>query len=160
MRDDLIVKLAAVAGGVLLVGWLANRAAGAVSGAAGEAWDGVTGALGTAWNSAAQGLSAAGDFVGEQASTTFNPASDQNFIYRGVNSLGAAASGDQSWTLGGALYDANAWVERTYGINQPKPAPSGPWAPPSAGTYAADGYGPPYQPSPQLHPWEYKPQGW
>lgn len=34
-----------------------------------------------------------------------NPASDQNLAYRGVNGVGAAVSGDSSWTLGGWIYD-------------------------------------------------------
>lgn len=34
-----------------------------------------------------------------------NPVSPDNFINRGVNSIGRAVSNDQSWTLGGWLYD-------------------------------------------------------
>lgn len=34
-----------------------------------------------------------------------NPASDQNLAYRGVNGLGAAITGDNSWSLGGWIYD-------------------------------------------------------
>lgn len=147
MSENLVVKLAAVAGGVLLLGWLANRAAGAVSGAAGAAWEGVAGAAGAAWGGVTSGLSAAGDFVGAQAATTFNPASDQNFIYRGVNSIGAGLSGDQNWTLGGAAYDLNAWVERTYGINQPKPPFTSGGGGQFNGHGASGGWGDPY-PSP------------
>jgi hypothetical protein len=35
----------------------------------------------------------------------FNPASDNNLIYRGVNGLGALVTGDDGWNLGGAIYD-------------------------------------------------------
>lgn len=34
-----------------------------------------------------------------------NPTSDQNLAYRGVNGIGAAISGDSSWSLGSWLYD-------------------------------------------------------
>lgn len=134
MKDDLIVKLAAVAGGVLLLGWLANRAAGAVGNAAGA----LGNMAGAAWGSAAQGLSAAGDFVGTQAATTFNPASDQNFVYRGVNGMGSSLTGDQHFTLGGWLYDVTH--------PEPKPYTSG-----GGGQFnghgASGGWGDPY-PSP------------
>ena len=33
-----------------------------------------------------------------------NPASDKNIIYRGVNALGQAVTGDDSWALGTSLY--------------------------------------------------------
>lgn len=114
MKDDLIVKLAAVAGGVLLLGWMANRAAGAVSGAWGSAATGLGNLAGAAWDSTTRGLSAAGDFVGTQAATSFNPASDQNLIYRGVNGVGSAVSGDSNFTLGGWLYDVTHPTPKPY----------------------------------------------
>ncbi|MEH6434246.1 hypothetical protein [Massilia sp. DD77] len=35
----------------------------------------------------------------------FNPASDNNLIYRGVNNVGEYFTGKEGWTLGGAIYD-------------------------------------------------------
>lgn len=43
--------------------------------------------------------------VNEVLSKDLNPASDQNLIYRGVNSLGEQISGQKGWSLGGWLYD-------------------------------------------------------
>lgn len=34
-----------------------------------------------------------------------NPASDQNLVYQGVNGIGSAVTGDDSFTLGGWAYD-------------------------------------------------------
>ena len=34
-----------------------------------------------------------------------NPASDKNLAYTGVNAVGQTVSGDDSWTLGGWIYD-------------------------------------------------------
>jgi hypothetical protein len=34
-----------------------------------------------------------------------NLANDQNIVNRGVSAIGGAISGDQSWTLGGWIYD-------------------------------------------------------
>jgi len=34
------------------------------------------------------------------AGTTLNPASPENFVYGGVNGVGAAVSGNASWSLG------------------------------------------------------------
>lgn len=34
-----------------------------------------------------------------------NPGSDQNLLYQGVNALGSKVTGDESFTLGGWLYD-------------------------------------------------------
>lgn len=36
--------------------------------------------------------------------TAVNPVSDQNLAYKGVNAVGAAVSGDQSFSLGSWLY--------------------------------------------------------
>lgn len=91
----------------LLALYLVNRA----SGAAGRAWDGFAG-----------GVSGAADFVGHHVSTTINPASDQNIVYRGVNAVGGAISGDDSWSLGSWIYDVFN-PEPT-----PTPAPPGSWA--------------------------------
>lgn len=48
---------------------------------------------------------AIGEAVGSAAQLV-NPASDQNLAYRGVNGVGQYVSGDESWSLGGAIYDA------------------------------------------------------
>jgi hypothetical protein len=34
-----------------------------------------------------------------------NPASDKNFVYQGVNSVGSAVTGDENFTLGGWAFD-------------------------------------------------------
>lgn len=40
------------------------------------------------------------------ASTKLNPFSDQNFIYDDlIGGVGRSVSGDESWTLGGAVYE-------------------------------------------------------
>jgi hypothetical protein len=36
----------------------------------------------------------------------FNPADSKNIINQGVNGLGQIVTGDESWTLGGSIYDA------------------------------------------------------
>jgi hypothetical protein len=53
--------------------------------------------MGYAWDSA---TTAVGGIV-----PRVNPASDQNVIYSGVNGIGGAVTGEQGWTLGGAIYD-------------------------------------------------------
>mgnify|MGYP001413874161 CR=1 FL=1 len=92
--DALAVKLAMVAGGVLLLGYFGQRAASAIPNAVGAAWQGAGTALGDA-----------GRFIGQHAGTSFNPASDQNLVYQGVNQAGTAATGDPNWSLGGWFYD-------------------------------------------------------
>ncbi len=61
----------------------------------------VIGVVGVVWvifgERIKEGLAAAGNAV--------NPTSDRNLAYRGVNSVGAALSGDASWSLGSWLYD-------------------------------------------------------
>lgn len=47
-----------------------------------------------------------GDDIGKLFTEKFNPASDKNLAYSGVNSVGAAITGDEAWSLGGAIYDA------------------------------------------------------
>lgn len=37
--------------------------------------------------------------------TAVNPVSDQNLAYKGVNAVGSAVTGDQSFSLGGWIYD-------------------------------------------------------
>lgn len=41
----------------------------------------------------------------EQAAPYVNPASRDNVVYRGVNGIGGAISGEKDWTLGGWIYD-------------------------------------------------------
>lgn len=53
----------------------------------------------------AAGAKAVGTAATNFAETKLNPASDQNFIYSGISSIGAAVTGNQNWTLGGALYN-------------------------------------------------------
>lgn len=36
----------------------------------------------------------------------FNPTSDKNFAYSGVNAVGSALTGDKDWSLGVAIYEA------------------------------------------------------
>lgn len=51
-------------------------------------------------------LGKAGRAVGQAiADGAVNPGSANNLAYRGVNSIGSAVTGDQSWNLGGAIYD-------------------------------------------------------
>lgn len=50
-----------------------------------------------------------------------NPTSDQNLAYRGVNAIGAAVSGDPSWSLGSWLYDVfNPPPEAVRGDYEPR----------------------------------------
>ena len=51
-----------------------------------------------------QSASSAAAWVGD-AAQFFNPASDQNVIYGGVNTLGAKVTGDTSFSLGSWIYD-------------------------------------------------------
>lgn len=44
--------------------------------------------------------------VADTVSTKLNPASDENIVYEGVNKAGAALTGDENFTAGGAIYDA------------------------------------------------------
>lgn len=46
----------------------------------------------------------AGDTV-SAVGTGLNPASPDNYAYRGVNSVGAALTGQESFSLGSYLYD-------------------------------------------------------
>lgn len=50
---------------------------------------------------AKQGVEAVADF----AARDLNPASSENLVYRGVNAVGGAIAGDDSWSLGSAIYD-------------------------------------------------------
>ena len=43
--------------------------------------------------------------VGQTVSTTLNPASPENFIYKGVNAAGSAMTGESNFDLGGWVYD-------------------------------------------------------
>lgn len=85
VSGDMLLKVAA---GAVLVGglvYLVTKITGAASGAVGSVVDSVT----------------------EAASTTFNPASDQNFIYESVNWVGGSISGSKpgEWSLGTWIYD-------------------------------------------------------
>lgn len=115
VKDGLIIKLAAVGGGLLIVAWLANRTATAI----GSGYDSVGNAISSAGSAIYSGVSGAADFVGQQVTTTLNPASDQNFIYRGVNGIGSGITGDRDWSLGSWLYDV------THPTPAPKPITSG-----------------------------------
>ncbi len=52
-------------------------------------------------NAAGSGISSAASAVG----TAINPVDPNNLAYRGVNGVGASISGDNSWSLGGWIYD-------------------------------------------------------
>lgn len=55
-----------------------------------------------------QGVKVAAEKAKEVAGnvgTAINPADENNLINRGVNALGAKITGDEHWTLGGAIYD-------------------------------------------------------
>ncbi|MES2483788.1 MAG: hypothetical protein V4609_17525 [Pseudomonadota bacterium] len=90
---DLLLKLALGAALIAALVYVARRVSSAASDAAGQAYSAVA----------------------ETVSTTLNPASDQNFVYTGVNALGHAVAtedpagpgrnADGSWTLGGWIYD-------------------------------------------------------
>lgn len=86
-----LVLLGVVLGGLVL--WRASRVA---SDAAGQAWEGIK-----------DGAATVGGWV--------NPVSDQNLAYQGVNAVGGALTGEQNWSLGGAVYD---WFN-----SAPAPAP-------------------------------------
>lgn len=58
----------------------------------------------TAWK-VKQGAEAVSDAVGEVITEDLNPVSDQNLAYRGVNAIGAAISGDDSFSLGSWIYE-------------------------------------------------------
>ncbi len=60
-------------------------------------------------------IDGAGDAI-----SAVNPVSRDNIFYRGVNAVGAVLSGDEGFTLGGAIYDAAHGDEigrATNGIN-------------------------------------------
>lgn len=48
------------------------------------------------------------------AAQAINPASDQNLAYRGVNAVGAAVTGSESFSLG-------SWLYEVFNPNQPDP---------------------------------------
>lgn len=80
------VMLAAIAAAGYLA-WQGYKKAGAIGATAAQAWDSVT-----------SGAATVGGWV--------NPLSDQNLAYQGVNEAGRAYTGDNAWTLGGAVYEA------------------------------------------------------
>ena len=41
----------------------------------------------------------------KDAAWSITPWNDENIVYGGVNSVGAAVSGDKDWSLGGWIYD-------------------------------------------------------
>ena len=100
--ESLIVKLAAVGAGAILIGWLVVRAQKATVATVEQAWDGLVG-----------GVSSASEFVGRHAATTLNPASTENAVYRGVNTVIGGLTGDPNFNLGSRAYD---WLN-------PPPAP-------------------------------------
>lgn len=85
---------------------------------------GVAAAGFVAWRAgrvAGDAANAVGDAVG-RAGQAINPLNRDNVFYSGVNSAGAAVTGDENWNLGGWLYDI------THGdpFKEPaKPSPSG-----------------------------------
>lgn len=42
----------------------------------------------------------------ESVGSAINPVNPDNIFNRGVNALGEAITGDEHWTLGGAIYEA------------------------------------------------------
>lgn len=54
-------------------------------------------------NAAKDGAEAVGKVAREVITTDLNPASTGNVVNRGVSAVGAAVSGDSSWSLGGWL---------------------------------------------------------
>jgi hypothetical protein len=80
-----------------------------------------------AWQAAGAAAGAVGDVVTHQ----LNPASSDNLVNAGVTSVGAAVSGDTSWTLGGWLYDVTGGNDKVAAML--KGAPTPPAA--NAGTY-------------------------
>lgn len=52
-----------------------------------------------------------------------DPTDRRNLAYSGVNAVGSAITGDDSWSLGGALYDFDQMVDRMiFGVPE-APAP-------------------------------------
>lgn len=88
---DLLIKLAMTAAVVGVVYYGYKK----LSGAAGEA------------------LGNAASTITETVTTTLNPASDKNIIYKGVNAVGGAVSGSDSWSLGSWIYDITHPEEST-----------------------------------------------
>jgi len=112
---DLLIKItvgAAVVGGLL---YLVQKVAGSASAALGDVVDTVT----------------------ESAATTFNPASPENFVYKGANAIGEAVTSpdssgrnaDGSFTWGGWLYDVThpGTVAQIKEITAPAGGTSGSW---------------------------------
>jgi hypothetical protein len=62
---------------------------------------------------------AAGD-AARAVGNAVNPASPENLAYRGVNGIGAAVTGDDSWNLGGAVWEL---FNDGPDINAPPPPP-------------------------------------
>lgn len=54
---------------------------------------------------AAYRASKAADVISETLKTDFNPVSDQNLAYKGVNSFGQWVTEKKNWDLGIAIYD-------------------------------------------------------
>ncbi len=50
-----------------------------------------------------------------------NPADRNNLAYTGVNAVGAAITGDEGFSLGGAFYDFDQWVNRLISGTPPPP---------------------------------------
>lgn len=44
--------------------------------------------------------------IGAAVADAVNPASEKNLAYTAVNAVGGAVANDDSWTLGGAIYEA------------------------------------------------------
>lgn len=94
LSADLLLKIALVAGGIVLAVYLVRRSGALVAGAAGA----VVGELGEVADSIIVGV---------------NPANPSNWINQAVTSAGAAVvsptgpgrNADGSWTVGGWLYD-------------------------------------------------------
>lgn len=95
VSGDMMVKLALAAAAVGLV-YFGYRKLSGVAGAAGDA------------------LAAAGETAINVVSTTLNPASTENAIYKGTNAIGGSLvtdpagpgkNADGSWSLGGWFYD-------------------------------------------------------
>lgn len=73
---------------------------------------GVLVVAGVAWWLLRDKLAAVGNAI--------NPASDKNLVYKGVNAIGAAVTGDGSFSLGSTIYD---WFHDDAAlVNKPKPA--------------------------------------
>jgi hypothetical protein len=95
ISGDMMVKLALAAAAIGLV-YFGYRKLSRVAGAAGDA------------------LASIGESAVNVASTTLNPASTENAIYKGTNAIGSALvtdpagpgkNADGSWSLGGWIYD-------------------------------------------------------